>query len=119
MENLVVATAQFENKSGDKAYNLKTIKALAGKAKKMGAQVVAFHECSVTGYSFARHLDRDQMLEIAEPIPDGKSIQRLIKIAAELDIVILAGLFEKDSENNVYKAHVCVNKDGLIAKFRK
>jgi predicted amidohydrolase len=35
------------------------------------------------------------------------------------DIVILAGLFEKDSHNQVFKAYVCVDKNGLVAKFRK
>jgi predicted amidohydrolase len=53
---LTIATAQFENQSGDKAYNLSVIDRLAAKAASQGAQVIAFHECSITGYSFARHL---------------------------------------------------------------
>jgi predicted amidohydrolase len=31
----------------------------------------------------------------------------------------LAGLFEKDQENKLYKTYVCVDKNGLVAKFRK
>ncbi|SKB82822.1 nitrilase family protein [Dyadobacter psychrophilus] len=119
MENLKIATAQFENRSGDKAYNLETIDNLAGKAAAEGAQVVAFHECSVTGYSFARKLDRAQLTELAETIPDGPSIQKLIKIAAKHNIAVLAGLFEKDEADNLFKAYVCVDKNGLVAKFRK
>jgi predicted amidohydrolase len=119
MQNLKIATAQFENHSGDKEYNLDTIRLLAAKAAKQGAHVIAFHECSVTGYSFVRHLSKEQMLDIAELIPDGPSIKRLISIAKDQDIVILAGLFEKDADNNLYKAHVCVDKNGLVAKFRK
>ena len=49
MNNLKIATAQFENKSGDKAYNLSVIEKLAKEAAAKGAQVIAFHECSVTG----------------------------------------------------------------------
>jgi len=30
------------------------------------AQAIAFHECSITGYTFARHLDKEQMLAPAE-----------------------------------------------------
>jgi predicted amidohydrolase len=59
------------------------------------------------------------MLDLAEYIPDGESIQQLIAIAQKHNIAILAGLFEKDAENNLYKAYVCVDKNGLIAKYRK
>ncbi|QJB35153.1 nitrilase family protein [Chitinophaga oryzae] len=119
MEKLKVATAQFENKSGDKAYNLGQINDLAAKAAADGAQAIAFHECSVTGYTFARHLSKEQMLDLAEFIPDGPSIQRLTAIAREHNIAILAGLFEKDAAGKLYKAYVCVDKNGLVAKYRK
>lgn len=119
MNNLKVSTAQFENKSGDKAYNLSIIDKLAGKAAQEGSQVIAFHECSITGYTFAMPFTKEQMLEVAEVIPDGESIQQLIAIAKKHDIVILAGLFEKDKDDNLFKAYVCVDKNGLVAKYRK
>ena len=81
MQNLKIATAQFEHKSGDKAYNLSIIEKLAARAAEAGAQVVAFHECSITGYTFARNLSKDQMLEVAELVPEGESVQALIRIA--------------------------------------
>ena len=119
MQALKIATAQFEHRSADKAYNLDIIRRMALNASKAGAQVIAFHECSISGYTFARRLSRAQMLEVAELIPEGPSIQALSAIAAEANITILAGLFEKDAENNLYKAYVCVDANGLIAKFRK
>jgi predicted amidohydrolase len=119
MENLKIATAQFENRSGDKAYNLSIIKQLTAKAAGQGAKVVAFHECSVTGYTFARKLSREQMLDLAELIPEGESIEKLRQIAQEHHVAILAGLFEKDREDNLFKAYVCVDKNGLVAKYRK
>ncbi|MFL5730681.1 MAG: nitrilase-related carbon-nitrogen hydrolase, partial [Cytophagaceae bacterium] len=99
--------------------NLDMIDQLSAKAAREGAQAIAFHECSVTGYTFARKLDKKQMLHLAEFIPDGSSIKKLIEIAAKNKIAILAGLFEKDQADNLYKAYVCVDKDGLKAKFRK
>ena len=84
MEPIKIATAQFENRSNDKAYNLSIIRKLAAEAKAKGAQVIAFHECSVTGYSFARRLTRDELAAIAELIPDGESVQELIAIAREV-----------------------------------
>jgi len=119
MKRLKIATAQFENKSGDKEYNLTVIEKLSSQAASEGAKVVAFHECSITGYTFARHLSKDQMLDIAELIPSGESIKRLTQIAKKYDIVILAGLFEKDREDKLYKAYVCVDKIGVVAKYRK
>lgn len=119
MDKLKISTAQFEHRSGDKNYNLSIIDELSNRASIDGSQVIAFHECSITGYTFARHLTKQQMLNLAELIPDGSSIQKLIEIAKKNDIVILAGLFEKDMDDNLFKAYVCVNKDGLVAKYRK
>ncbi|PUB34497.1 putative amidohydrolase [Elizabethkingia sp. YR214] len=119
MDKIKVSTAQFEHKSGDKEYNLSVIEKLAQKAAKEGSDIIAFHECSITGYTFARKLTKEQMLELAERIPQGESIYRLQQIATENNIVVLAGLFEKDEHNNLYKAYVCVDKNGLVAKYRK
>jgi len=119
MQNLKIATAQFENRSGDKIYNLSVINDLASKAALQGADVIAFHECSITGYTFARPLSKEQMLEVAELIPEGDSIQLLTDIAKAHNIVVLAGLFEKDKHGNLYKAYIGVDKNGLIAKHRK
>lgn len=119
MDKLKIATAQFEHKSADKAYNLSVIEKLAQEAAAQGAEVIAFHECSITGYTFARNLDKEQMLAISELIPDGESTRQLIAIAAKYNIIILAGLFEKDENDNLYKPYICVDGNGLIAKHRK
>ncbi len=119
MESMKISVAQFENHSGDKICNLSVIDRLASRAAADGSQVICFHECSVTGYSFARKLSAEQMLDLAEYIPDGPSVKALIDIARRHRIVILAGLFERDHDGNVYKAQVCVGGDGLIAKHRK
>ncbi|QBJ85352.1 nitrilase [Chryseobacterium gleum] len=117
--NIRISTAQFENKSGDKAYNLSVIEKLAQQASAQGSDVIAFHECSVTGYTFARKLSREKLLNIAERIPEGESIRKLQQIAAQNNITILAGLFEKDEHDHLFKAYVCVDKTGLKAKYRK
>lgn len=119
MEKLKVATAQFENKSGDKAYNLSVIEDLTRQAAEQGAQVVSFHECSITGYTHARKLDREQLLDLAEFMPEGPSIQQLTRIAQKYRVAVLAGLFEKDQNDKIYKAYVCVDATGLVAKYHK
>src|SRR5688500_8373503 len=119
MENFKLSAAQFENKSGDKTYNLEIIDKLSEKASSEGSQAIAFHECSITGYTFARHFTREQMLELAEFIPEGESIKKLTAIAQKYNLAILAGLFEKDKQDKIYKPYVCVDKNGLVASHRK
>jgi len=119
MDKIKISTAQFEHKSGDKRYNLSVIEKLSQKASIEGSNVIAFHECSITGYTFARHLSKEQMLDLAEFIPAGESILKLTSIAKKYDIAVLAGLFEKDESDNLFKAYVCVDKNGLVAKHRK
>ena len=119
MKNLRVATAQFENRSGDKAYNLNKIASLTAQAAAQGAEAIAFHECSITGYSFARKLDKEQLVGISEPVPDGPSVGRLRDIASAHNMLILAGLFERGEGDTVYKSYVAISPDGLIAKYHK
>ena len=119
MKPIKIATAQFENKSGDKAYNLKIMEELSAKASHQGADLICFHECCITGYSFVRNLSKPQLTEISEFVPGGPSIQRLLDIARKQNIAILAGLFEKDDQNNLYNTVVGVDQGGLFAKFRK
>jgi predicted amidohydrolase len=119
MDKIKISTAQFEHRSGDKTYNLSVIEKLSQKASIEGSNAIAFHECSITGYTFARHLSKEQMLDLAEFIPDGESISKLTAIANKYDIAVLAGLFEKDENDNLFKAYVCVDKNGLVAKHRK
>lgn len=119
MGNIKITTAQFENKNGDKKYNLSVIGQMAGDAARQGAHAISFHECSVTGYTFARHLSKEQMLDLAELIPEGETVRQLQKIAADHGITVLAGLFEKDTAGKIYKAYIAVGPEGLIARHRK
>lgn len=119
MQNLVVAAAQFENENGNKEKNLSHIRVLTQKAAGMGAEVVSFHEGSITGYTFVRKFSKSELLQLAEHVPGGESIETAIKIAKEFNVHLLAGLIEKDEDNKIYNTYVCVNRDGMIAKFRK
>lgn len=120
MADLKIASVQFENATGDKERNLATIRRFAQQAAAQNCQVVAFHECSIPSYTFARRLSKAQLLEVAERVPEGKSVQSLIQIARETGITILAGLYEHDDQDRIYNTYVCVNgSDGLVAQFRK
>ena len=119
MRTLKIAVAQFQPKDGDKDYNLSVIDKLTAKAKEGGAEVVSFHEMSITAYTFFKDLSRDEVKSYAEKVSGGKSTQRLVEIAAKYDVTVLAGLVEIDDDDKLYNTYICVDKNGLKAKYRK
>ena len=118
MKKIKIASAQFEHRSNDKPYNLQKIEELAAKAKNDGADVIAFHELCITGYSFLLDLSKSELKSIAEIIPEGQSIKRIKEISEDLGIIILAGLVES-FENKVYNSYFAVDGDKLLAVYRK
>jgi predicted amidohydrolase len=118
VKDLTVAAAQFENRSGDKEYNLSIIDELSSRASLLGARVILFHEQSVTGYTFLKELDRDGLVRLAEEIPGGASLNKLMEISSRNNISIIAGILEKEN-GKIYKAMVCVSGNKLLSKFRK
>jgi predicted amidohydrolase len=121
--DLPIAAVQFEHRDGDKAHNLARIRELTAAAASRGARVVAFHECCIPAYSFVQPLSRAELLALAEPVPEGPSVQALIAIAREHRVHLLAGLFERAGEgteaDRIYNTSVCVNGEGLVARHRK
>src|SRR5258705_4058664 len=119
MNDLRVAAAQFEARDRDKAFNLPRIRDLSRKAVDQGAQIVSFHECSITGYTFLQTLSASELSAISEPVPDGPSTRELIKIARELKLILMAGLIEREPDGKLYKSYVTVGPEGFITKFHK
>ena len=120
MANIKIATVQFETNSNNKATNLATISRLTAIAASQGADIVSFHECSISGYTFAKDLTLEELTAVAEYIPSGRSTQSLIQIAKEHSIAVLAGLFELSEDGKIYNTYVCVDPDeGFVAKHRK
>jgi predicted amidohydrolase len=119
MRDIRVATAQFEHRDGDKAYNLGRIRDLTRRAAIQGAEVVCFHECSVTGYTYLQTLGRGALEELAELVPDGPAVATLIDIAAESQVVVMAGLIEREPDGTLYKSYVTVGPEGFLTRFHK
>lgn len=118
MQQIRAGVAQFEARDGGKEYNLGVIDTLAGRAAAQGAQIVLFHEISITGYTFLETLSRQQIAELAEPVPGGPSVQELARIAERHGILVSAGLVES-AGGRFYNCQVVVSRDGLVAKHRK
>jgi predicted amidohydrolase len=118
MQDLMIATAQFEHRDNDKAYNLGRVRELTRSAVEQGAQIVCFHEGCIPAYSWVQPLSKAEMAAIAEPVPDGPSVAALIQIARQFKTIVMAGLFEIDGDE-LFNTYVVVGPDGFITSFRK
>ena len=119
MREIRIATAQFENRDNQKEFNLDRIDALTRRAVEQGAEIVSFHECCIPAYSWVQPLTLKELQAVAEPVPEGPSTQRLIRMAREYSTVIMAGLFERDEQGRVYNCYVTVSADGFLTRYRK
>lgn len=118
MRDIKIAAAQFEARDADKGYNLGRIEALARRAVEAGAEIVSFHEGCITGYTFIETLSRDELAELAEPVPEGPSTQRLIELSRQAGVPLLAGLIESH-QDKLYNTYVAVAPEGFVARHRK
>jgi len=103
--------------TADKEGNLaKAISKIRGSAAK-GAQMVCLQELFTSLY-FCNAEDYDNFL-LAETIP-GPSTDVLAKLAKELNIVIIASLFEKRAQGIYHNTTAVLDADGAyLGKYRK
>jgi predicted amidohydrolase len=118
MRDIRIGAAQFEHRNGDKAFNLSRIRSLTRDAVENGAEIVSFHECCISAYTFVQTHSKQQLWDLAEEVPDGTSTRELIKIAAEYRVAVGAGLFERNGDK-IHNTYVVCTADGVIARYRK
>ena len=119
MQDIRVASVQFEHVSGDKSANLEIIAAFTAEAAKQGAEMIVFPECCITGYWFLRNLSRDELEVIAEPLFDGPSSVELMRLAKEQNMTVGAGLVERADDGRLFNSYVVAMPDGTFARHRK
>ena len=119
MRNLRVATVQFEHVLSDKQANLLKIERFCQQAGTQGVQLVVFPECCITGYWHLRHLSRDELGALAEPVPTGPSTQRLVALAGQHGMIVGAGLVEVTEDGTLYNTYVVAMPDGQVWRHRK
>jgi predicted amidohydrolase len=78
-------------------------------------EVLVLPELFTTGYIFE---NASLLRPLAEPVPEGKSTQRLIALAERYDTTIVAGVPELH-EGEIYNSAVVVGRDGLLLVYRK
>ena len=113
---LPVALVQERN-HGSAAQNLDVIEHRLREAARSGARLVLLQELH-NGPYFCQHESVDEF-DRAEPIP-GPSTERLSQLARELELVLVASLFERRAAGLYHNTAVVFDRDGSLAgKYRK
>src|SRR5262245_42847650 len=112
MRTFRVAAVSMNGFLGEPERVLRNIAGWCERAAAEKAELVLFPELVVHGHC------TPNTWELAEPVPDGPSVRRLVQIARDYRLVLCAGLSEKERDI-VYNTQVLVGPDGYIGKQRK
>ncbi len=116
MKKLVAGLVQ-QSCTADPAENFEKSAASIKKAASNGAELVLLQELHLGPY-FCQ-TENPAHFDLAEPIP-GPSSEAFASLARELNIVIVASIFEQRSAGLYHNTAVVLEKDGSIAgKYRK
>ena len=115
-EDITIALAQISCRVGDKRQNIETMKKMVKSAQRIHADLIAFPELSLTGYTV-----RDRAYEMAETVPDGPSLQEIETLAKNANVHIIFGMIEKaaKAEAVLHNTAVLVGPKGYIGKYQK
>lgn len=110
-KQIAVALVQFDSVPEQPQHNLEQMERLAREAVKNEARLVMFHEGCLADYTL-------RLEELAEPVPEGPSTQKMMALAEELNCYLSFGLSER-AENRFYISQVFVGPDGWVYTYRK
>jgi beta-ureidopropionase len=118
MSNVVRAALVQCEWTGDKESMVEKNLAYGREAAEAGAQILCFQEIFSTGY-FCNVQDPTYYDE-AEEIPDGPTIQKVMRLAKETGMVVVAPIYEKVDEGTFYNTAAVIDADGrFLGKYRK
>jgi len=110
-DTLKAALVQM-NSAADSHTNLEQVQAQIRSAGRAGAQLVLLQELHNNRY-FCQH-ENNGYFDLAEPVP-GPSSELLSGLAAQLQLVIVASLFERRAPGLYHNTAVVLDSDGTLA----
>ncbi|ODS54662.1 MAG: acyltransferase [Acidobacteria bacterium SCN 69-37] len=106
-----------DHATADVAQNVARAEALVRTAAARGAQIVCLKELFDAPY-FCKKQDHDRF-DLAEPIP-GPTVERLQRLAAELAVVLVVPIFEREAAGVYRNSAAVIDADGrLLGAYRK
>jgi predicted amidohydrolase len=112
MQTIRVAAVSMNGFLGEPERVLNSIASWCERAAAEKAELVLFPELVVHGHC------TPNTWELAEPVPDGPSVQRLLQLAKHYRLILAVGLSEKERDI-VYNTHVVIGPQGYMGKQRK
>lgn len=119
MRDLRAAAVQFESAAGDKETNFVRLERFVAEAAGRGVEILVSPECGLTGYWFLRKLTVPQLRALSEPVPDGPSCRRLLRLAQKHRLTIGAGLLESAGGEVFHNTYLVAMPDGRLVCHRK
>ncbi len=112
MHTIRVAAVSMNGYLGQPERVLNSMAQWCERAAAEKAELVLFPELVIHGHC------TPNTWEVAEPVPDGPSVRRLVQLARQFRLVLCAGLSEKERDI-VYNTVAVVGPEGYIGKQRK
>ncbi|MEE8317892.1 MAG: nitrilase-related carbon-nitrogen hydrolase [Candidatus Omnitrophota bacterium] len=113
MKDLRLAVVCMQSDFGRIEKNIAKMESFVQKAAAQGASMICFPELSATGYT----IKEDPQLH-AESVP-GPISDRIVKIAEENKLVIMAGMLEKGSADKPHISQIVAGPYGIIGMYQK
>lgn len=113
MDDLRIAAVCMHAPLGEVEKNLDRIESFVSEASGEGARIVCFPELSVTGYTLKR------LTEVLKGPGAVKIMDRLVELAREAHLVIIAGLIEVSGSQKPFITQVIAGPEGLIGLYKK
>ncbi len=118
MANVVRAAIVQTEWTGEKESMIQKHIDYTHQAANEGAQVMCFQELFDNAY-FCQVQEAEHM-DTAEPVPDGPTIQRMMKLAKETEMILVVPVYEKEDDGFLYNTAAVIERDGtFLGKYRK
>ncbi|MBI3356933.1 MAG: acyltransferase [Nitrospirae bacterium] len=103
---------QYDPQFGEVAKNLDVV---TGKLDQADADLIVLPELFASGYQF---VSQEEVQRLAEPVPDGPTVHRLMEVAKRRRMHVVAGLPEI-AGLHCYNSAVVVGPTGFLGCYRK
>ena len=118
MANIVRAAIVQTEWTGDKDSMIDKHEKYARQAAEQGTRVMCFQELFNDAY-FCQ-VQEERHMDSAESIPDGPTMQRMMKLAKETEMVLVVPIYEKEDDGFLYNTAAVIERDGtFLGKYRK
>ncbi len=121
MKKLRVASVQMDHTPGDKEANFAKIRDFVQQASQQDVELISFPECCIRGYWHLRHLSRQRLVELPEPVFDGPASQQLRSLAMDHKMTVALPMTNVTviASCTVLSANICPRVRNLPSLIRR